>query len=748
MIFTDRTITIRNSKSAINEPVILYRGDFEVSIRFTIMESKFRFKSGVNLVDSEKASFGQLAILSPYGGNVFSEVVKCEDGTVTFTLTKEMIDQLEEIGLYSFQIRLFDYYRESRVSIPPVEFGIEVREPVASEDHDNEVNNAIVGYSIAKVVDGLNEDVGDTFDDNGQYNKTDWKTGDRISQGKLNKIEDALDKINQNEKNDVAALDKRVTNNFNVLHANKANKNEVFSMINMGQDVKEAMTGGSVAVVGENTILRENIVDNEITFKKLSNELKNNFEVDCREVIVQFSKNGYWDYVHGTKIDYTGDLSYSEEITVREGDEFIISGCSDYRANLYLIKDSSGNVLDVFPNTNAAKVFYSDVKFEIPKGGSILCLNSHPTNPTELNILNDIKVNGNNIKFKKNTIEKDMLDIKVSSLFKDVYNTEINLNWYNGGFYRFKNLEEKEDVNFSRAIRDVVEGEKYEITGTSCWEANLYYIVNENNEIISTFPNTNQTSTQYKNIRFIIPAGGKYLYINQLNTNLPTTLKTLSGYEVVSNQINKKWVAFGDSLTDAGTLNGGFNYTNYVSIKLGLDLVNCGKGGTGYINNNGGAQQFYNRTYQIPADTDILTVFGSFNDLYMSDIPIGVITDQDPTTLYGAINKFLNNCWAINPDIVIGIISPTPWSGWWRGHPDNLRVEQCVNYVNILKTVAEYYSLPFLDLFSCSNLRPWDNAFNAKYYLNADGTHPNSEGHKIISPKIEAFIKSIIQNYN
>lgn len=217
MIFTDRTITIRNNKSTINEPVVLYRGDYEVSIRFTIMESKFRFKSGVNLVDSEKASFGQLAILAPYGGNVFSEVVKCEDGTVTFTLTKEMIDQLEEVGLYSFQIRLFDYYRESRVSIPPVEFGIEVREPVASEDHNNEVNNAIVGYSIAKVVDGLNENVGPTFDNNGQYNKTNWETGDRISEGKLNKIEEALDKINQNEKNDMDALNKQMISNFNVL---------------------------------------------------------------------------------------------------------------------------------------------------------------------------------------------------------------------------------------------------------------------------------------------------------------------------------------------------------------------------------------------------------------------------------------------------------------------------------------------------------------------------------------------------
>ena len=270
MIFTDRKITIRNGKSTINEPVILYRGDYEVSIKFTIMESKFRFKSGVNLVDSEKASHGQLAILTPYGDSVISEIVKCEDGTVTFTLTKEMIDQLEEVGLYSFQIRLFDYYRESRISIPPVEFGIEVREPVASEDHNNIVGDGIVGYAtakcpISKISDGLNEDYdGPTFDDDGQYNKTDWEMGDRISQGKLNKIEDAIDQINQNEK----TLDKRVTNNFNVLESNKADKNEIFSMANMGQDIKEAMTGGSVAVVGKDGVLRENISDGQVTFEK------------------------------------------------------------------------------------------------------------------------------------------------------------------------------------------------------------------------------------------------------------------------------------------------------------------------------------------------------------------------------------------------------------------------------------------------------------------------------------------------
>lgn len=218
MIFTSRTIKVNRGKSSIDEPIILYRGDFEVEVRFTILESNYRFKSGVNLIDSEKAAHAQLALLAPDGTNVITEIGRCEDGTAIFTLNKDMIDELSEVGLYSFQIRLFDYYRESRVTIPPIEFGIEVREPIASEDHINTIDQAMVGYSIAKT-SVLDEPVPDTFDADGQYNKTDWVTGDRVSEGKLNKIEDAIDKINQNELSHKEALNKQMVSNFNVLQA-------------------------------------------------------------------------------------------------------------------------------------------------------------------------------------------------------------------------------------------------------------------------------------------------------------------------------------------------------------------------------------------------------------------------------------------------------------------------------------------------------------------------------------------------
>lgn len=65
-------------------------------------------------------------------------------------------------------------------------------------------------------------------------------------------------------------LDKKT----NELKIEKVNRNElsfkVWSMANMGQDIKEAMTGGSVAVVGKYGVLSENVAPKQITASKLN----------------------------------------------------------------------------------------------------------------------------------------------------------------------------------------------------------------------------------------------------------------------------------------------------------------------------------------------------------------------------------------------------------------------------------------------------------------------------------------------
>ena len=138
MIFTDRTVIVQKGTSSINDTIVLYRGDKNVEIRFTLSEgSPFRYGSGAspNIIEKTEAAYGQLVIKSPNNlPAIFSEVATTNEGKIVFTITGEMIDEIDEVGNYSFQIRLFDENKNSRVTLPEVDNGIEIREPIASED--------------------------------------------------------------------------------------------------------------------------------------------------------------------------------------------------------------------------------------------------------------------------------------------------------------------------------------------------------------------------------------------------------------------------------------------------------------------------------------------------------------------------------------------------------------------------------------------------------------------------------------
>ena len=138
MIFTDRTITVKRGVSSINEPIILYRGDKEVEIRFALKEKApfiFNKEADSNIIEVSEAAYGQLVIKTPNDlPAIFSEVAPTSEGKIVFKITGEMIDEITEVGNYSFQIRLFNESMNSRVTLPEVNDGIEIREPIASED--------------------------------------------------------------------------------------------------------------------------------------------------------------------------------------------------------------------------------------------------------------------------------------------------------------------------------------------------------------------------------------------------------------------------------------------------------------------------------------------------------------------------------------------------------------------------------------------------------------------------------------
>ena len=195
MIFTERKVTVNNDTATIDKNIVLFRGDREVEIRFTVMYEgvKYRKNSGENVIEDVNATYGQMVIQNDATETpVVSLVTPTENGTIIFKFTKEMIDEIPELGTYDFQIRLFDDSQTSRITTPIVNDGILIKEPLSMEEPgSNEVGVATVNTAIVSTSEPL-----DVFDENGNYIETEWKNGDIITDSKLNKIEQGISGVN------------------------------------------------------------------------------------------------------------------------------------------------------------------------------------------------------------------------------------------------------------------------------------------------------------------------------------------------------------------------------------------------------------------------------------------------------------------------------------------------------------------------------------------------------------------------
>ena len=144
------------------------------------------------------------------------------------------------------------------------------------------------------------------------------------------------------------------------------------------------------------------------------------------------------------------------------------------------------------------------------------------------------------------------------------------------------------------------------------------------------------------------------------------------------------------------------------------------------------------------SDADIVVVFGGTNDFGHGDAPIGAMTDRTPDTFYGALHTLYTKLLEKFPESPIVVVTPLH-----RLNEDNPRgdgnkpqdVGVLKTYVEIIREVAEYYSLPLLDLYKESGLQPKVPVIQEKYL--PDGLHPNDEGHKILARKISNFLESL-----
>ena len=187
MIYATVNVTIGEYESVCDKLITLYRGDKNVELRFVLHDNRF------TVLDS---TYAQMIIKRPSATSVFSEPAPIQNDTVVFVITEDMIDELKEIGVYTFQVRLYDDTMTARATLPPCNSALTIEKPIAVEG-EAAVNLAMVNDSAVMLADTtISEE--DIFTEDNKYNRTIWVDGDLITDARLNKIEDALYYINEN----------------------------------------------------------------------------------------------------------------------------------------------------------------------------------------------------------------------------------------------------------------------------------------------------------------------------------------------------------------------------------------------------------------------------------------------------------------------------------------------------------------------------------------------------------------------
>jgi lysophospholipase L1-like esterase len=214
-----------------------------------------------------------------------------------------------------------------------------------------------------------------------------------------------------------------------------------------------------------------------------------------------------------------------------------------------------------------------------------------------------------------------------------------------------------------------------------------------------------------------------------------------------------KWILIGDSLTDK-TMAAQVSYYDFVQKDFQCEVVNCGRSSTGYMIAPD-YETFYQRIDLIDfTDADVVTIFGSFNDLGRG-FAFGTAEDEGTDTIGGCMNITIEKIREKAPDIRIGIATPTPWNlgAGYDSIKDavvywGVSKEDCDHYVSLLMEVAARHGVPVLDLYHAGLFDPNSDTDRAQYFnengIQDPGIHPNSMGHYLMAPLWKDFLLGLL----
>ena len=556
------------------------------------------------------------------------------------------------------------------------------------------------------------------------------------------KINDIISKLIRNTHN-IENINSQIDN----IMIEKANESEVrkksvlIEEYDLGQSVKELLTGGNVAVVGERSINKTNVNNNAITLNQTDFIKQGNINL-C---LFTTFESGHINATNGNLMTPSPEYKSTDFIAVSALNNY----SSNETSNIAFYNNSK-----TFVSGKSGGTWTSPLT--IPEGVSYIRLTYSVSNNNPIFNL------GNKIYTKE---EPTITDSALETLLKkQIYRKMLtydatSLNLYNPA------TDSANNTAISATTGQQITLSGYKATGFIEVIEGLNICISEQNNV--AFYDENKIFVSGKgggwSNPLTIPKGVKYLrntfslnaqdkqisYGNKLpqyslygekfnilfKDDFLDSLKQQLNYG--SKLKNKTWNVLGDSITyGLGTTK---TYHKIISDRTGIKVNNYGLS-TSTIAVNGwtGVQSFVERYLTMNKSVDYITVFGGVND-FIHKTPLGTFDSRDNTTFYGALHELCQGLY--NNFTTSKIMFITPYINEGSKTPRELDGKTLIEFVNAIEEVCGYYGIKVKNLYKESGIDV--NIPIHKTTFAPDGLHLNKLGHEKISNSIESELESL-----
>ena len=528
----------------------------------------------------------------------------------------------------------------------------------------------------------------------------------------------------------------------------KVGNGKLATMADMGQDVKESMTGGSVAVVGVNTVLTENIVDKQVTPNKTD------FATTVLATVNIFNKA---TVTSGYSLDINNGTLYAKA-------DWITSDFIEVKPSTVYTANQNDRMVEYDEN----KVFVKSVLVKTITTGATAKYLRVSSDATYLNTL--MLVEGSTLpvayepyspKTKINELILDEEEVKPMFFEQNVMKKVFKIDEQNANFiYRDSvNMFDKSTVTpnarlntngttTSRAdyvISDYIEVESSTQYAYSYGVEIVQYDVNKNyitghSGGTAPYSFTTEATTKYIRHSVYLPHLEKFMLVK--GSLVPQSYTPYHIYKF-NNRIQvakdvkkfegKTWNVLGDSITNRSS----YCYWTLLRPLLGIATVNnYGVSGSSIAVRSGRTDSMVER-YSSMVDADIITLLGGTND-FGSGVPLGEMSDRINTTFYGACHELLSGLVNKYPTKIVAVFTTIPRYNMQEVNSLGLYVH---DYMDALMEVAGFYGIASFDILRNSQIRAYNET--AKLAYIPDGLHPNNAGYDLMANQMLPLIQGL-----